>query len=65
MSFIEIRDLEKNIKGKNILSNINLNFEKGKIYGIKGHNGCGKTMLLRAICGLITPDSGSVAIDGK
>ena len=65
MSFIEIRDLEKNIKGKNILNNINLNFEKGKIYGIKGHNGCGKTMLLRAICGLITPDSGSVAIDGK
>lgn len=65
MGFIEIRDLEKNIKGKNVLCNINLSFEKGRIYGIQGHNGCGKTMLLRAICGLITPDRGSVCIDGR
>lgn len=39
--------------------------EKGKIYGIQGHNGCGKTMLLRAISGLIKATEGEVVIDGK
>ena len=46
-------------------SNVSYNFEYGKIYGIYGHNGSGKTMLLRAIAGLLVPDSGSVVIDGK
>ena len=47
------------------LNNVSYNFEYGKIYGIYGHNGSGKTMLLRAIAGLLVPDSGSVVIDGK
>lgn len=62
---IEIRNYTKEIKNKVILSNVNLNFESGKIYGLHGRNGSGKTMLLRAICGLILPTSGSVFIDGK
>ena len=53
------------IKGNIILDNINYTFEKGKIYGIIGRNGSGKTMLLRAICGLIFPDNGEVYIDDK
>ena len=50
---------------RQILNNVSYNFEYGKIYGIYGHNGSGKTMLLRAIAGLLVPDSGSVVIDGK
>ena len=54
-----IRDSNK------ILDNVNLTFESGHVYGLVGRNGSGKTMLLRAICGLIFPDSGKVIIDGK
>nr|WP_303672422.1 ABC transporter ATP-binding protein [Ruminococcus bromii] len=53
------------MKSRPILNNVSYNFEYGKIYGIYGHNGSGKTMLLRAIAGLLVPDSGSVVIDGK
>lgn len=62
---IEIKHYSKQLKKKVILQDINLSFEGGKIYGLHGRNGSGKTMLLRAICGLILPDSGEVIIDGK
>lgn len=63
--YIKVQDLSKVI-GKNIiLDHINLEMESGYIYGIKGKNGSGKTMLMRAICGLIKPTSGSVEIDGE
>ena len=62
---ITISDYTKRIKGVNVLNNINLEFESGNIYGLKGVNGSGKTMLMRAICGLILPTQGKVVIDGK
>lgn len=62
---VEIKNYCKSIKSRPILNNVSYNFEYGKIYGIYGHNGSGKTMLLRAIVGLLVPDSGSVVIDGK
>ena len=62
---VEIKNYCKSIKSRPILNNGSYNFEYGKIYGIYGHNGSGKTMLLRAIAGLLVPDSGSVVIDGK
>lgn len=62
---VEIKNYCKSIKSRPILNNVSYNFEYGKIYGIYGHNGSGKTMLLRAIAGLLIPDSGSVVIDGK
>lgn len=49
----------------NVLDNINLKLQSGKIYGFVGKNGSGKTMLMRAICGLINPTSGEVVIDNK
>ena len=61
----EIKNYCKSIKSRPILNNVSYNFEYGKIYGLYGHNGSGKTMLLRAIAGLLVPDSGSVVIDGK
>ena len=62
---VEIKNYCKGIKSRPIINNVSYNFEYGKIYGIYGHNGSGKTMLLRAIAGLLVPDSGSVVIDGK
>ena len=65
MSEMIIENLSKTIKNNKILDNVNLTFESGHVYGLVGRNGSGKTMLLRAICGLIFPDSGKVIIDGK
>ncbi|MBX4266145.1 ATP-binding cassette domain-containing protein [Clostridium estertheticum] len=65
MSFIKINQLNKTIKGKEILKDITISFEKGKIHGIFGRNGSGKTMLFRAICSLIKPSSGTIEINGK
>lgn len=58
-------DVEKKIKGKVILNNINLSMHSGRIYGFWGSNGSGKTMLFRALSGLINLDSGTVSLDGK
>ena len=62
---IEIRDYVKKIKSATVLLGINLTLESGKIYGFRGPNGCGKTMLMRAICGLIRPTAGKVLLDGE
>ena len=48
-----------------MLDDISINFDSGKIYGLRGKNGSGKTMLMRAICGLIIPTSGEIIIDGE
>lgn len=62
---IKITHLSKKIKKAVILDDVNMELESGRIYGFKGKNGSGKTMLMRAICGLITPTNGTVEIDGK
>ena len=63
--YIKITDVNKTIKKAPILRDINLEFTGGKVYGLRGKNGSGKTMLMRAICGLFTPDSGIIDINGK
>ncbi|CDE28949.1 uncharacterized protein BN591_01291 [Catenibacterium sp. CAG:290] len=62
---ISVKDVSREMKSNIILDNINLKFESGKIYGLCGHNGSGKTMLLRAIAGLIQIDHGEIMIDEK
>ena len=62
---IEIKDLYKEIKKNVILDNVNITLTGGKIYGIQGKNGCGKTMLMRSIAGLVIPTRGSIIINGK
>lgn len=62
---IKIENVNKKIKNKVILENVNYTFESGKIYGLYGRNGSGKTMLLRAIAGLIYIDEGSITVDDK
>lgn len=62
---IKLENVQKTLKGNQVLKNITYTFEGSKIYGIYGYNGCGKTMLLRTISGLLIPDSGKVLIDGQ
>jgi len=62
---LELHDVSKNINGNKILENINLKLVSGKIYGIVGKNGSGKTMLFRVIAGLIKPTEGRVLYQGK
>lgn len=70
MAYIEIKDLKKSFKNKKgeiieVLKGIDLNVEKGDIYGIIGYSGAGKSTLIRCINGLEKPDSGSVIIDER
>lgn len=53
---LEVKSLTKKYKKKAILNDINLKFEKGKIYGLVGPNGSGKSTLLKCICGLLNYD---------
>ena len=62
---IEIKDLTKSFDGVEVLSHISMTLEKGKIYGLVGRNGSGKTMLMKHILGFVSPTSGSITIDGK
>lgn len=62
---IRVENAEKIIKGVRILDVINVNFEQGKIYGLIGRNGSGKTMLLKSICGLTHLSSGTIYVDDQ
>lgn len=62
---IYIKDLSLKIKNETILSDINLHIEKGKITGLVGRNGCGKTMLMKCITGFVKPTSGEVVFNEK
>ncbi len=60
-----VNDLCKTIKGSVVLSNIDIEAPSGTITGLAGVNGSGKSMLMRAIAGLIRPTSGQITVDGK
>lgn len=62
---IVMKDVSKKIRGRWVLQHVDVILESGKIYGLRGYNGSGKTMLLRAICGLIQPTEGEIYIDNK
>ena len=62
---IEIRNLKKKFGKNQVLKGVNLNIEKGKTTFIIGSSGCGKSVLLKHIIGLLTPDEGQVLIDGE
>lgn len=62
---ININNLNKKINDNVILDNINLDIERGLIYGIIGSNGSGKSMLFKSICGLIKPTNGEIFVLDK
>ena len=61
---IQIKDLGFSYGGFPVLKNITMNLEEGRIYGLLGENGVGKTTLLTLICGLKKPLTGSIVTDG-
>ena len=63
--YLELKDVSKRIGKSDILKNDNLSMEKGHIYGLWGKNGCGKTMLMRLISGLVFLSDGEILIDGE
>ena len=62
---IEIEHVSKKIKDALVLDDVCMTLESGNIYGFQGVNGSGKTMLMRAVSGLMYPTSGTISIDGK
>lgn len=64
MHKLEVKDLQKTIKKTNIIKGISLEVKSGEVVGLLGPNGAGKTTTFYMICGLISPTSGSVFLDG-
>ena len=62
---IKIENVNKNFGETTVLSNINIEFEQGKVHGLIGRNGSGKTMLMKCICGFVPISSGQILINGK
>lgn len=62
---IEIKNVYKSFKNNEVLNNINITLETGKIYGLYGRNGSGKSVLLKLICGFCIPSSGEILYDGE
>ena len=65
MNLLEIKNLNKSFDNKEILKDINLSLSSGKIVGLLGKNGVGKTTLIKLINDLLTPTSGEILINGK
>lgn len=62
---IEVRNVSLTLQKNPILKDIGVNFERGKIHGLIGRNGSGKTMLMKCICGFVRPSSGEIFVEGK
>ena len=62
---IQLIDLKKSFGSEEVLHGISRTFAPGKIHGIVGNNGSGKTVLMKCICGFLPPTSGKVLVDGK
>lgn len=62
---IEVQNAVKRFRDQVVLKNVSISFEKGKIHGIVGRNGSGKTVLFKCICGLMHPEEGVILVNGK
>ena len=62
---ISVQSVSKAFGGAEILRGVSRDFEEGKIHGIVGNNGSGKTVLMKCICGFLRPDKGSILVRGK
>lgn len=64
-AYVSAEGISKSFGKQKILDQISIDFEKGKVYGITGRNGSGKTVFLKILCGLMSPNHGTVKVDGK
>lgn len=62
---VEINKLSKSFGKEQVLREISHSFERGRIHGIIGFNGSGKTVMFKCICGFLKPDSGYVKVHGQ
>lgn len=62
---IRVDRVSKSFGEEQVLKEVSLQLEKGKVYGIIGNNGSGKTVLFKCICGFMKPDQGEIAVEGK
>ena len=62
---IQINELDLTLQKNEILKKVSVHFERGKIHGLIGRNGSGKTMLMKCMCGFVKPTSGNVSVNGK
>ena len=62
---IEVQNVVKRFRDQVVLKNVSISFEQGKIHGIVGRNGSGKTVLFKCICGLMHPEEGVILVNGK
>lgn len=62
---IDVQNVSKSFGEERVLKDVTRLFEKGKIHGIVGNNGSGKTVLMKCICGFLRPDSGSIFVNHK
>ena len=62
---IEVQNVVKRFRDQVVLKNVSISFEKGKIHGIVGRNGSGKSVLFKCICGLMHPEEGVILVNGK
>ncbi len=65
MGIISIEDVTKRFCGVTVLNKVSMEIESGSVVGLVGRNGSGKTVLMKCICGLISPTSGSITVRGK
>lgn len=65
MSSIELNQVGKKFKDTWVLQDITLSFDSGKIYGLVGRNGSGKTMIMKLIAGMAAPTTGTITVEGK
>lgn len=63
--YVEVKNVSKVMDGNVILDSIDCSLEAGKVYGLCGKNGSGKTMLLKAMCGLVRIDEGEIIVGGE
>lgn len=62
---IEVNHVNKSFGEEHVLKDVSHSFEKGKIHGIVGNNGSGKTVLMKCICGFLRPDSGTIFVNNE
>ena len=62
---LEVKDISMRFKGLTAVGNFSANLEKGKIYGLIGTNGAGKTTVINMLSGVLKPTSGSIIFEGK